>query len=100
MMCPPRGCRILSRLKILKHTYKVPFAEDGDDSQVWETRMEMFMGGWSISQLSPVFKAAGLEETCVGRNAIETDQTPKQTEKEQPRELLGSNMEPSPRQTN
>lgn len=58
------------------------------------------MGRGSIRQLSPVFKAAGLEETCVGGNVIETDRTPKQTEKEQLRGLLGSNMELSPRQMN
>lgn len=58
------------------------------------------MGGGRIRQLRPVFKAAGLEETCVGGNVMETDRTPKQTEREQRRGLLGSNMELSPRQTN
>lgn len=56
------------------------------------------MGEGCVSQLTPIFKATGLEETTLGGNAErEKDWTPKETEKEQVRGPRGPNMEPSPR---
>lgn len=57
------------------------------------------MGGGSISQLTAIFKATGLEGTTLGGNAErEKGWTPKEIEQEQVRGPRGPNMEPSPRQ--